>query len=295
MAGNPLITSMGNQHKGDPRFGQFGAGGTSTAQYGQQSYGNAYGAPQYGQNPYAQNTYQQPNAEQLNQMYKAPAASNLEAGRVTMDDVVRKTGINLAVVVAAGAVAWFIPVLMYLGLVGGIVLGLVNAFKKKVSPALIVTYSLMQGLFLGGVSRLFDYAYPGIVVQAVGGTVVVAGTILVLFANKKLRTTPKLNKFFMIAASAYLVFLLINLVSTFVFQVSLYGANPYVGLAIALFAVLLASYSLLQDYTNVTEMVNAGAPKSESWRLAFALTASLVWLYIEILRVLSFLRQIADN
>lgn len=307
MAGNPLINSMGNQQKGDPRFGQFGAGGTSTAQYGQQSYGSPYGAPnQYGQNPYAQpNTaygqqqspygYAQPDAQQLNAMYNAPSASNFDAGRVTMDDVVRKTAINLGLVVVGGAVAWFVPVLMFVGLVGSLVLGFVNAFKKKVSPALIMAYALLQGLTIGGFSRIFEAQYPGIVVQAIGATVVVAGVILALFANGKLRTTPKATKFFIVATVAYTIFLLINVVSSVFFGISLYGANPVIGLGIALFAVLLASYSLLMDYTNTADLVRAGAPKSESWRLAFGLTVSLVWLYIEILRVLGFVRQLADS
>lgn len=310
MAGNPLINSMGNQQKGDPRFGQFGAGGTSTAQYGQQSYGNAYGAPNgnapYGHNPYAQpNTaygqqqnpygYAQPDAQQLNDMYNAPAASNLEAGRATMDDVVRKTAINLGLVVVGGAMAWFVPVLMFVGLIGSLALGLVNAFKKKVSPALVMAYALLEGMLIGGFSLFFEARYPGIVVQAVGATVVVAGAILALYANGKLRTTPKLTKFFIIASTAYAVFLLINLASALFFNVNLYGANPVIGLGIALFAVLLASYSLLMDYTNTAEVVRMGAPKVEAWRLAFGLTVSLVWLYIEILRVIGFIREIADN
>lgn len=304
MAGNPLINSMGNQQKGDPRFGQFGAGGTATAQYGQQ--GNPYGAPQqqYGQqaygNPYAQQQnpygYAQPSAQDLNNMYNAPSASNFEAGRVTMDDVVRKTALNLGLVVLGALVTWFIyPPLMFVGFVAALVLGLVNAFKRQVSPGLVMAYAVAEGMLLGGFSMLFESMYPGIVVQAVVATLVVAATILVLYSNGKIRTTPKLTRFFMIATISYGIFLLLNLGLSLFTGFSLYYANPGIGLVIALFAVLLASYSLLMDYTNTNEVVRMGAPKREAWRLAFGLTVSLVWLYIEILRVLGFVRQLADN
>lgn len=303
MAGNPLINSMGNQQKGDPRFGQFGAGGTSTAQYGQQ--GNPYGAPQqYGQqaygNPYAQQQnpygYAQPNAQDLNNMYNAPSASNFEAERVTMDDVVRKTALNLGLVVLGALVTWFIyPPLMFVGFVAALVLGLVNSFKRKVSPALVMAYAVSEGMLLGGFSLLFEQSYPGIVIQAVVATMIVAATILVLYSNGKIRTTAKLTRFFIIATISYGIFLLLNLALSLFVGFSLYSANPGIGLIISLFAVLLASYSLLMDYTNTNEVVRMGAPKREAWRLAFGLTVSLVWLYIEILRVLGFVRQLSDN
>lgn len=332
MAGNPLLNSMTkNVTQGDSRFGRFGAQpqqanqqaqygqqqtygqygqqydqqgyGQNTygqPQYGQQPYGQQYGQPQYGQQAqYGQQPYDQPYGE-ADYGVAAPTYSEpIPAGeRLTMNDVMVKTGINLGLVAVGAAVAWNAPVLMLLGLVGGLVLGLVNSFKKKVSPVLVMTYALMEGLLLGGLSAVVDMRYPGVAVQAVLATLVVAGTTLALFANGKLRATPKLNKIFMIGAIGYLVYGLISILGAGIFGSSLnsfsIGGIP-LGLVVGLFAVALATYSLLLDFTTTSEAVEAGLPERESWRLAFGLTASLVWLYVEILRVLMYLASIFSN
>jgi len=335
MAGNPLLNSMTkNATQGDSRFGRFGAqsqqnnqqaygqqqgyGQQTYGQYGQQSYGqygqqgygqNAYGQPQYGQQPYGQQ-YGQPQYDQQAQYGQpygeadygvaAPTYSEpIPAGeRLTMNDVMVKTGINLGLVAVGAAVAWNAPVLLLLGMVGGLVLGLVNSFKKKVSPILVMTYALMEGLLLGGLSAVVDMRYPGVAVQAVLATLVVAGVTLALFANGKIRTTPKLNKIFMIGALSYLGYGLVSMLTAGIFGSSLnsfsIGGIP-LGLVVGLFAVALATYSLLLDFTTTSEAVEAGLPERESWRLAFGLTASLVWLYVEILRVLMYLASIFSN
>ena len=338
MAGNPLLNSMAkNVTQGDSRFGRFGAQpqqANQQAQYGQQQtygqYGQQYGQPQYGQQGYGQNAYgqpqygqqaqygQQPYGQQYGQPQygqqaqygqpygeadygvAAPTYSEpIPAGeRLTMNDVMVKTGINLGLVAVGAAVAWYAPVLMLLGLVGGLVLGLVNSFKKKVSPVLVMAYALMEGLLLGGLSAVVDMRYPGVAIQAVLATLVVAGTTLALFANGKLRATPKLNKIFMIGAIGYLAYGFISILGAGIFGSSLnsfsIGGIP-LGLVVGLFAVALATYSLLLDFTTTSEAVEAGLPERESWRLAFGLTASLVWLYVEILRVLMYLASIFSN
>lgn len=332
MAGNPLLNSMAkNVTQGDSRFGRFGAQpqqanqqaqygqqqtygqygqqydqqgyGQNTygqPQYGQQPYGQQYGQPQYGQQAqYGQQPYDQPYGE-ADYGVAAPTYSEpIPAGeRLTMNDVMVKTGINLGLVAVGAAVAWNAPVLLLLGMVGGLVLGLVNSFKKKVSPILVMTYALMEGLLLGGLSAVVDMRYPGVAVQAVLATLVVAGTTLALFANGKLRATPKLNKIFMIGAIGYMAYGLISILGAGIFGSSLnsfsIGGIP-LGLVVGLFAVALATYSLLLDFTTTSEAVEAGLPERESWRLAFGLTASLVWLYVEILRVLMYLASIFSN
>ena len=333
MAGNPLLNSMTkNVTQGDSRFGRFGAQPQQTSQqaqygqqqtygqygqqqydqqgygqntygqpqYGQQPYGQQYGQPQYGQQAqYGQQPYDQPYGE-ADYGVAAPTYSEpIPAGeRLTMNDVMVKTGINLGLVVVGAAVAWNAPVLLLLGMVGGLVLGLVNSFKKKVSPILVMTYALMEGLLLGGLSAVVDMRYPGVAVQAVLATLVVAGTTLALFANGKLRATPKLNKIFMIGAIGYMAYGLISILGAGIFGSSLnsfsIGGIP-LGLVVGLFAVALATYSLLLDFTTASEAVEAGLPERESWRLAFGLTASLVWLYVEILRVLMYLASIFSN
>ena len=338
MAGNPLINSMTKkQGQGDPRFGRFGAGGQaqqsqqqaygqpqygqqaysqqSQPQYGQAQYGQqGYGQPQYGQQAYGQQSQPQYGQAQYGQQgygqpqytdYSAPTYSEptysepIPAGeRLTMNDVLVKTAINLGLVVVGAVVAWYVPVLMLLGLLGGLVLGLVNSFKQKVSPVLVMAYALMEGMMLGGLSAIVNLRYPGTAIQAVLATIVVAGVTLALFANGKIRTTPKLNKIFMIGALSYLGYGLVSMLTAGLFGFSLnsmsIGGIP-LGLPIALIAVAMATYSLLIDYTTTAEAVEAGLPQSESWRLAFGLTASLVWLYVEILRVLMYLASIFSN
>ena len=333
MAGNPLINSMTKkQGQGDPRFGRFGAGGQAQQsqqqaygqpQYGQQAYGQqsqpqygqaqygqqGYGQPQYGQQAYGQQSQPQYGQQGYGQPqytdYSAPTYSEptysepIPAGeRLTMNDVLVKTAINLGLVVVGAVVAWYVPVLMLLGLLGGLVLGLVNSFKQKVSPVLVMAYALMEGMMLGGLSAIVNLRYPGTAIQAVLATIVVAGVTLALFANGKIRTTPKLNKIFMIGALSYLGYGLVSMLTAGLFGFSLnsmsIGGIP-LGLPIALIAVAMATYSLLIDYTTTAEAVDAGLPQSESWRLAFGLTASLVWLYVEILRVLMYLASIFSN
>lgn len=338
MAGNPLLNSMTkNVTQGDSRFGRFGAQPQQTSQqaqygqqqtygqYGQQSYGQQYDQQGYGQNTYGQPQYgqqaqygQQPYGQQYGQPQygqqaqygqpygeadygvAAPTYSEpIPAGeRLTMNDVMVKTGINLGLVAVGAAVAWNAPVLLLLGMVGGLVLGLVNSFKKKVSPILVMTYALMEGLLLGGLSAVVDMRYPGVAIQAVLATFVVAGTTLALFANGKLRATPKLNKIFMIGAIGYLAYGFISILGAGIFGSSLNSVSLFgipLGLIVGLFAVALATYSLLLDFTTTSEAVEAGLPERESWRLAFGLTASLVWLYVEILRVLMYLASIFSN
>lgn len=306
MAGNPLINSMTKkQGQGDPHFGRFGAGGQAQQGqqvYGQQAYGQAqYGQPQYGQTQYGQQAYGQPQYTDYSApTYSEPTYSEpIPAGqRLTMNDVLVKTAINLGLVVVGAVVAWYVPMLMLLGLLGGLALGLVNSFKQKVSPILVMAYALMEGMMLGGLSALVNLRYPGTAIQAVLATIVVAGVTLALFANGKIRTTPKLNKIFMIGALSYLGYGLVSMLTAGIFGFSLnsmsIGGIP-LGLPIALIAVAMATYSLLIDYTTTAEAVDAGLPQSESWRLAFGLTASLVWLYVEILRVLMYLASIFSN
>ena len=323
----PQQTNQQPQYGQQQTYGQYGqqSYGQYGQQYDQQGYGqNAYGQQQYGQNTYGQPQYgQQPYGQQYGQQYGQPQYGQAQYGqqaqygeadygvaaptysepipageRLTMNDVMVKTGINLGLVAVGAAVAWYMPVLLLLGMVGGLVLGLVNSFKKKVSPVLVMTYALMEGMLLGGLSAVVDMRYPGVAVQAVLATLVVAGTTLALFANGKLRATPKLNKIFMIGAIGYLAYGLISILGAGIFGSSLnsfsIGGIP-LGLVVGLFAVALATYSLLLDFTTTSEAVEAGLPERESWRLAFGLTASLVWLYVEILRVLMYLASIFSN
>lgn len=236
----------------------------------------------------------------------APQAAPQDLEPMTYDDVIRKTLVSfLVVLLGAGASVTvgatspaLLMVLVVVGLLGGLVLGLVNSFKKEPNPALILAYSACQGLLLGGISMLLEMQFPGIVLQAVLGTVIVFGSVLALFRSGKVRATPKLTKMFMVAGMAYFVFSLVN-VGLMMFggtdsMFGLRGEMPLLGLALGALGILLATYSLVMDFTNIQEGVDAGVAKRFGWAAAFGLTVSLVWLYIELLRIIAIVRSLAE-
>jgi uncharacterized YccA/Bax inhibitor family protein len=264
--------------------------------YGQQPYGQA----PYGQQPYGQAPYGQPQNmtnEQLQQMYNQPAAGPADMGRMTFDDVIVKTAACLGVLLVGAAVTLFVSMglaslLMIVGALGGFVLALVNTFKKQPSPALILAYAGLEGLFLGGLTRVLDTMYPGVGLQAVLGTLSVFTVTLLLFKSGKVRATPKAMKFFMIAMLGYALFSVVNLVM----MVTGLTTEPFglrsgiIGVAIGVLAIGLAAFSLVMDFTSIEAGVRSGAPQRFSWTAAFGLTVTLVWLYVEIIRLLAILR-----
>jgi uncharacterized YccA/Bax inhibitor family protein len=232
------------------------------------------------------------SADQLQQMYQQPAATSADTGRMTIGGTINKTAICLALVVIGAAIGWTIPALMLPGALVGFVLGLVNAFKKRPSPVLILLYAAAQGLFLGGLSQFLDGLYPGVAIQAVLATLCVAGVTLALYRSGKYRMTPKLNKMFMIGMIGLIAFSLLNMVLMLTGVIDgMFGMRGGVlGLVIGVVAVLLATYALVADFTMIEELSNQGAPAIMAWRGAFGLTMTLIWLYTEILRILAILR-----
>lgn len=273
--------------------------------YGQQ-FNQALGrAPSQVMDGHAAWSAQQQNMtnEQLQQMYNQPAAGPADTGRMTYDDVIMKTVACLVVLIIGAGVTLFVApglstMLMIVGALGGFVLALVNTFKKQPSPALILAYAGLEGLFLGGLTRVLDGMYPGVGLQAVIGTLAVFGVTLVLFKSGKVRATPKMVRFFMIATIGYAVFALINLVMSWTgvvqepfglrTSVEIFGIP--LGVFIGILAIGLAAFSLIMDFTSIEEGVRAGAPERYSWVAAFGLTVTLVWLYVEIIRLLAILR-----
>ena len=273
--------------------------------YGQSAYGQTgYGQAQYSQTQTGWNPAQQGmTQDQLQDMYNRPAAGPADTGRMTYDDVIMKTAACLGAVVAGAAVTLVVAeglayLLMIVGALGGFVLALVNTFKKQPSPALILAYAGLEGLFLGGLTRILDNLYPGVGLQAVIGTLSVFAVTLVLFKNGKVRATPKAMRFFMIATIGYAVFALINMVmmwtgavdSPFGLRTSMEIFGIPLGVFIGLLAIGLAAFALIMDFTSIEAGVRSGAPQRFSWTAAFGLTVTLVWLYVEIIRLLAILR-----
>jgi uncharacterized YccA/Bax inhibitor family protein len=270
--------------------------GTGTAQAPRQQA--QYQAPQYGQTQY-------PNPADLEQAYNMPPAGPAQTGRLTLDDVIIKTAFTLGLVVLTGVGAWTLTIanpglgmgLAIFGAIAGFVLGLVNAFKREPSPALILAYAGFQGLFLGGISAWFEAMYPGIVIQAVLATVVTFGVTLGLYTTRIVRVSSRMIKFVMIAMISYLAFSLVNVVLMLTGVTDgMFGLRSTevmgipLGLLIGAFAVLLATFSLLIDFHVIEEGVKAGVPAKYAWSGAFGLTVTLIWLYIEFLRIIAILR-----
>lgn len=237
--------------------------------------------------------------EQLQSMYNAPPAGPAQTGRMSFDDVIVKTVLTLALVLVGGAIGWFVPALALPGAIVGLVLGLVNSFKREPSPVLIMLYAVFEGVFLGGLSGMLERAFPGIVIQAVLGSLSVFAVTLFLFKSGKLRVTPKATRIFIIAISGYALFSLLNF-GLMVFNVTdqpwgirsmnIPGTNIPFGVVLGLLAVGLAAFSLVMDFDSIQQGVQNGAPAKYAWTAAFGLTVTLVWLYVEILRLLAILR-----
>lgn len=239
-------------------------------------------------------------APSLEQMYGAPAATTRDTGRLTYDDVIVKTGGLLALLVVVAAATWsWAPGLWPLGAVVGLVLGLVNAFKKNPSPALIVAYTAAQGVFLGGISLAFQNMtvdavgnVQPIVFQAVVGTLATFAAALLLFRSGKVRVTPKFTRWLLISMVGYLAFSLVNFGLSFFVDSAGFGPlreGPF-GVVISLVAVGLAAASLIMDFDSIKRGVEQGVPAKFAWSAAFGLIVTLVWLYLEILRLLAILR-----
>ncbi|MGN8129831.1 Bax inhibitor-1/YccA family membrane protein [Paenarthrobacter sp. 22069] len=298
---------------GNPIFnGKNFRGATQAPPVPQAPYGAPYGQAPYGQQPYGQAPYGQqgwgtpPQAmtdEQLRQMYNQPSAGPADTGRMTFDDVIMKTAACLGAVLVGAAITLTVglplaSLLMIVGALGGFVLALVNTFKKQPSPALILAYAALEGLFLGGLTRILDGMFPGVGLQAVIGTLSVFAVTLMLFKNGKVRATPRAMRFFMIAIIGYAVFSLINMVlvwtgavqEPFGLRTSVEIFGIPLGVFIGLLAIGLAAFSLVMDFTSIEEGVRNGAPQRFSWTAAFGLTVTLVWLYVEIIRLLAILR-----
>jgi len=180
-----------------------------------------------------------------------------------------------------------------IGFLGGFVLAMVNSFSKTVRPALVITYAGFQGLTLGTLSHYYNTTYPGIVSQAVLATLAAFVGVLFAYRSGKIRVTPKFTRVMMGALIGYLVLGLVSMIASFAGVgggLGLYGVSG-LGLLLAVGGVGLASFFLILDFDQIQKGINAGAPEQESWRAAFGLMVTLVWLYLEVLRLLSILRR----
>jgi len=243
-----------------------------------------------------------PSATELDELYKRPSATSAETDRMSYEDTTLKTLGLFAVLLVTGAVGWAFPPLAIVGAIVGLVLGLVNTFKKQPSVPLIVAYAAFEGLFVGGISAIFEQVWPGVVIQAILATLVTVAVVLALFASGKIRASARATKIFLVAMIAYAVFSLVNF-GLMIFgapieggafglrSADIPGTNIPFGLVIGALAVLLAAYSLVLDFDFVKQGVQRGLPRKFGWQAAFGLMVTIVWLYVEFLRIFALTRE----
>lgn len=228
--------------------------------------------------------------------YPSAPATQAPADRrpMTIDDVVTKTAITLGVLAGTGAATWATGMygLALPAMLVGFVLALVITFKKSVSPPLVLIYAAVEGIFLGGISGIFNDRFPGIVIQAVVGTVAVFGGMLVVYKTGAIRVTPKLTKWVIGSLIGVVGLMLVNLIASFFVDGGL-GLRDGGALAIifSLVCIGIAAFSFLLDFDAADQAIRAGTPAKFAWYIAFGLTVTLVWLYLEILRLLSYFRE----
>jgi uncharacterized YccA/Bax inhibitor family protein len=278
---NPVFSRRGFSRSG-------GYAGFNTGQ--QPPAGNPYANSPYVNNPYAQ---QQPQT--TGQPFGAPPAAPPQTGRMTMDDVVSRTGMTVGLVVVMAAVAWItdlsLPIAIGAGLVA-MVLALVQSFKRKAVPALILAYAALEGLFLGAISNFVDnYIAPGAAMQAVLGTMAVFTAVLVMYKTRIIRVTRRFYQFTIAAAIGFVLLMMVNLLFAVIGGGDGLGfRSGTMGIIFGVVGIVLGALFLALDFKQVEDGISYGAPREESWLAAFGLTLTLVWIYLEFLRLIAILQ-----
>ncbi len=272
--------------------------GRSANVYGNPTYPGSGPAAGYGQPPPG---YTDPSTWRTG----GPGVrTDIDAGRITIDSVVQKTAVTLGVLVLAAAATWYLAGdltyaedaarlngLAIAGALIGFVLAMVNSFKRVVSPALVLAYAVAEGVFIGGISKILESQFSGVVPGAVLGTVAAFAGTLTAYKVLDIKVTDKFRRGVVAAMFGFVAVSMLDLVLS-LFGSS-FGFNGFgtLGLISSVVGVVLGVLMLILDFDYVERAVAAGAPERESWRAAFGLTVTIVWIYIEMLRILAILRS----
>ena len=230
-----------------------------------------------------------------------PSAVPAAPGRaMALPDVIAKTFLMFAVMLPIAVLAWVLNVpfgVFLIAMFAALGVGIWASVKREPSPPLFLLYAALEGIVLGGISKVYnDWAISngaeqGIVGTAIVGTLIVFVLMLTLYSTRIIRVNGTFAKVFMIALISYLILSVGSLI------LGLFGVGNgmgifglgWVGIAFSMLAVALASFSLVMDFAAIEQMIGAGVPERESWRASFGLVVSLVWLYLELLRLLALL------
>jgi len=272
--------------------------------YGNQTYaGNGNAHQGYGQTGYTDPATWSTGAPGQPGQPSAPVSTG---GPMTIDSVVQKTAISLAVVILTAAATWIlspgitasttpadISGLIAAASIGSLLafgLSMVNSFKRVISPALVLAFCAAEGVALGAISKVFEIQFPGIVMSAVLGTFGAFVGTLAVYKFFNIKVTDKFRRMIFAAMIGMVAISLIEVVlGLFDAQIGLFGDGG-IGLLFAVAGLALGVFMLILDFDFVEQGVANGIPERESWRAAFAMTVSLVWIYTNLLRILAIMR-----
>ena len=274
---NPVLTKMTQTKDGYATFGEAPSTATATATA--------------------------PTADWATGSYSVPAGT-APAGvaRIAIADVIVKTAAMFAVLLVFATAAWLIPLPVGVYLVAmfaALGVGIWASVRREVSPGLYLLYAALEGIVVGAISKIYNDwaisngAQQGIVAWAVLGTLVTFGVMLALYRTRIIKANAKFVRMMMVALISYAILSGLSFISA-IFGVGngmgFYGLGA-IGVICCLVGVGLAAFTLVLDFAAVDQLISMGAPERESWRAAFGLTVTLVWLYLELLRLLAILNS----
>ncbi len=233
------------------------------------------------------------------------AETFIKAGRVAGDQAmtimgtVNKTALSLLLLMTTAIFTWNLPVgdprmagLMMVGVFGGLIVAIATVFKKTWAPYTVPVYALLEGLFLGGISRYFDQMYPGIVNQAIFITFGTLAALLIAYRSGLIKPTENFKLGIAAATGGvFFVYLISWILGLFGMSVPMIHSNSNFGILFSLIVVVIAALNLVLDFDFIEEGAERGAPKYMEWYGAFGLLVTLIWLYLEILRLLAKLQS----
>ncbi|MSS45212.1 Bax inhibitor-1/YccA family protein [Cutibacterium sp. WCA-380-WT-3A] len=264
-----------------------------------QPHGNPYGQPAYaGQGYSSQYGMSGRPGDKWDSLSHERGAQQHAERAMTFDDVLGRTGLVLLIIAAIGAASFTLigpnvvasgPALI-IGSIAAFITAMVVSTRRTVPVGGVIFYCICEGLVLGSLSAIFEAAYPGIVAQAVLGTFAAAGVTLAAYKFFNIRVTPRFRQVVIISTFGFAAAMLINLVlALFGINIGVTSLGP-IGILCSALGVVLAAMNLVVDFDCAEQGVRNQAPASESWRAAFGIAVTMVWLYTEILRILSYFR-----
>ena len=220
---------------------------------------------------------------------------------MTLEGTVNKTGILLVCTVATAAWTWHLAMnpdtlpmdylLLLVGLIGGLIFALITTFKKTWSPVTAPIYALLEGLVLGSISAVFEQRYPGIAIESVSLTFGTMFVLLLAYKSGMIKVTQKFRLGVIAATGAIFLFYLVEIgLGFFGIHFTSVNGSGWLGIGVSLVIVCVAALNLVLDFDFIESGVAAGAPKYMEWYGAFGLMVTLIWLYLEMLRLMAKLR-----